>query len=207
MNILQRIINKLLRFFIVKKYKRINQSKNISIISSNCIGRMIYHDLGLKFNSPTINLYFSAEDYIKFLENLEYYLSLKPIAEFNNKYNFPIGKLGDLTIFFVHYSSPDEAINKWEERKKRIDFNNLLVLNTYQNGMTREMLKKYLLLPYRKICYVNHKDLILNNECIYIPNLEDQKDIKDLITWSGWNGYRLYDRYINIIKLINKNES
>ena len=35
---------------------------------------MILHELGERFNSPTVNLFFKAEDYLKFLENLDYYL-------------------------------------------------------------------------------------------------------------------------------------
>lgn len=35
---------------------------------------VILHELGERFNSPTVNLFFKAEDYLKFLENLDYYL-------------------------------------------------------------------------------------------------------------------------------------
>ena len=50
------------------------RNENITIISANCVGGVIYHDLGLKFNSPTVNLYFNASDYVKFVSNLTYYL-------------------------------------------------------------------------------------------------------------------------------------
>ena len=46
------------------KYQRIGLDPDASIISNDCLGGMISHDLGLKFMSPTINLYFeTAEDY------------------------------------------------------------------------------------------------------------------------------------------------
>lgn len=34
----------------------------------------MYHDLGLRFDSPTINLYIYPEDFIKLLKNSHYFL-------------------------------------------------------------------------------------------------------------------------------------
>ena len=42
------------------------KNKDFTIISHNCVGGVIYHDLGLKFNTPTINLFFMAKDFIKY---------------------------------------------------------------------------------------------------------------------------------------------
>ena len=36
-----------------------------SIIASNCIAGEMYNDLGLKFTSPTINLFFREKDFLK----------------------------------------------------------------------------------------------------------------------------------------------
>lgn len=46
-----------------------------SIISSNCFAGRIMQDLGYQYNSPTLGLYFFAPEYIKFLQNLKYYLT------------------------------------------------------------------------------------------------------------------------------------
>lgn len=75
----------------------------ISILSVNCIGGVLYHDYGMRFLSPTVNLSFSAEDYIKFMENLDYYLSQSLVPISNEKYHYPLMKLDDITIEFVHY--------------------------------------------------------------------------------------------------------
>ena len=45
-----------------------------SIISSNCFAGRIMQDLGMQYNTPTLGLYFFADDYIEFLSNLKYYL-------------------------------------------------------------------------------------------------------------------------------------
>ncbi len=51
---------------------------NLSLISNNCNGCIVLHDLGLQFNSQFVNLYLDADDYIRYLENLDYYNSLSP---------------------------------------------------------------------------------------------------------------------------------
>ena len=56
---------KILRGRIDKKNRSLLKNRDITIISANCVGGVIYHDLGLAFNSPTINLFFSASDYVK----------------------------------------------------------------------------------------------------------------------------------------------
>ena len=51
------------------------QNQDVTIISNNCYAEIIYQYLGLKYNSPTIGLYFFAEEYIRFLENFKYYIN------------------------------------------------------------------------------------------------------------------------------------
>lgn len=63
----------------------------------------MYHDLGQRFLSPTVNLLFSPHDFIIFIETKEKY---------------PIGKLGELTIKFLHCESEESVLNSWNERKK-----------------------------------------------------------------------------------------
>lgn len=45
-------------------------NSNFTIISNNCVGGIMYHDLGERFNSPTVNLMFHISDFFTFLENL-----------------------------------------------------------------------------------------------------------------------------------------
>ena len=70
-----------------------------TIISHNCIGGVLSHELGLKFLSPTVNLFMVNEDFIKFCENLEYYLSLD-ITPYDGEIKiYPLGRCGDLVLF------------------------------------------------------------------------------------------------------------
>lgn len=60
-----------------------------SVISSNCFAGRIMQDLGMKYNSPTLGLYFFSEDYIEFLSNLKYYLTDAKL-EFLDSSKYPL---------------------------------------------------------------------------------------------------------------------
>lgn len=61
---------KILRGRIDKKNRSLLKNRDITIISANCVGGVIYHDLGLAFNSPTINLFFNVNINLGLLENV-----------------------------------------------------------------------------------------------------------------------------------------
>ena len=48
------------------------KNHSFSLISSNCIGGILYHDVGEQFRTPTINLI--IPQFVTFAENLRYYL-------------------------------------------------------------------------------------------------------------------------------------
>ena len=111
---------------------------DFTIISNNCWGGVIYEYFNIQKNSPTIGMYFFAEEYIKFIINLKYYLSLKleiityedskykDILVRKNQKHCLIGKLNDVEFVLLHYRNADEAIEKWERRCKRVNYDNLI---------------------------------------------------------------------------------
>ena len=82
---LETIRIKLGRFYITKtakiRRKRI-KIENFTIISNNCWGGFIYQSYNLKYNTPTIGLFFMAEDYIEFLKDIKKWI-YKPIQFIN----------------------------------------------------------------------------------------------------------------------------
>ena len=48
-----------------------------SIITNSCIGAVIYHKLGVKYQSPFINCGFSDADFVKLVRNLKVYMEQK----------------------------------------------------------------------------------------------------------------------------------
>lgn len=141
------------------------RNKNITLISNNCIAGYIYHDVRGKFYSPTINLQIAPVDYVKFVNNMDFYLNqdLVEIQEPSDegfkklggeKITFPVGRLGDIIIYFQHYKNFTEAKSKWESRKERIIADNivLLLVDTF---CTQEILEEYSNAPFRKIFLSN----------------------------------------------------
>jgi len=116
------------------------------------------HDLHVQFHSPTINLDFDDDEFIIFCQHLEYYLSL-PVEPFESNEDFPMGvirgKYGAVKIYFRHYKSFDEAVAKWYERTKRINWDNLFVI--MEGGFaTEQVLMDFEQLPFtNKVVYTD----------------------------------------------------
>lgn len=197
-------INKLNRYLFVKLPNRKKiRNKDVTIISSNCIGGLIYNDCGLKFNSMTINLFFEAEDFIKFVEKLEYYLNLELVEIKLDNYNYPIGMLGDLKIHFVHYKSFDEAKNKWDIRKKRVNYENILIIMTDRDGCNNQLVNRFHRLPYNKVLF-SCKKYNEYEDVIFMSEFEGLEQVGNITNFYSIFGKRIYDKYFNYVDYINK---
>lgn len=146
-------------------------SGTFTILSNNCWGGLVYESYDLPKQSPTVGLYFMAEEYLKFLGNLEHYLScpmtfVKPEdARHKDFYSqdsrfgtFPIARVDDVEIAMLHYHSEEEAVQKWERRCKRVDREKLLVKMNDQNGCTEAHARAFLELPYKNKVFFTVND-------------------------------------------------
>lgn len=172
-------INKFFRikFSNARRNKIIND--DFTIISNNCWGGMIYESYNLEKKTPTVGLFFTSKDYLKFISNLKYYLSLKlEFIDYNNsknidflaendiKKNIIIGVLDDIEIYFLHYKNPEEAFDKWERRKKRINYQKIIFKFNDQNGCNLDDLNTFLNLPYKNKIFFTVKNWKINNQSI-----------------------------------------
>ena len=107
--------------------KRRLKNKDFSILAPTCIAGVIYHELGQQFLSPTINLWMYDKDFLKFVHNLKEYLSYE-LRFVQGIDPTPTAYCGDLLIHFNHYHSEEEARAKWEERKIRVNYENLFII-------------------------------------------------------------------------------
>lgn len=126
---IKKIILDFLHDRINKKNKRRLLNDEPTLIASNCAGGFIYHWIGLQFQSPFINLFLTPEDFITALEHFDEFINT-PVKEYKNSgQDYPVGiaALG-IKIYFMHYKTFEEALAKWDERKKRINKDNLGVM-------------------------------------------------------------------------------
>lgn len=88
------------------------------MICNNCIGALILKDLGLRYNSPFVNLWIKSEDYYKLCKNFKEYMNYDIVQVQDSSVNYPVGKLNDILIYFMQYDNFENAKLKWDERKK-----------------------------------------------------------------------------------------
>ena len=143
----------------MQKYRQLQESK-LSIFVRDCFGGILSHTLGLPFLSPFVNMFLNELEYIRFLRSPRVYMEEKLIFqktafEKNLQFDYPIYTLGNISLHMNHYKNFDEAVAKWEERKKRINWYNLFVTMSTVNP---EALEQFDALPYgKKVCFVPFK--------------------------------------------------
>lgn len=171
-------------------------NRNFSLIASNCNGAIILHDLKLKFNSPFVNLWIKPKDFIKMLKNLKYYMDCE--LSFTNEEDiaYPIGIIDDIKIYFQHYKSEEEAKNKWNERRRRINYDNLFVLFTDRDGCTKQDLIDFDNLEYKNKAVFVHKPLPDIKSAIYIKGFEQNDSVGICMDYRGlFSLKRYYDDF------------
>lgn len=172
-------------------------NKNFSIICCNCIGGIIYHELDQPFLSPTINLFMKPDHFIKFVSNLTFYLnqSITP-PEFDEALPYPVGLLNDIKLYFVHYPTLKSAIEKWEERKQRINFSNLYFIMVERDQCSLADLLAFDQLPYEHKIVFTHKPYPQIASSYHIPGSADGSQVRDLTAYLGkLTGKRWIDKF------------
>lgn len=164
MKIITFLKRKLFRFLI----RIVFPLPQMTIISSNCLGARIYKEANSVFNSPTIDLWFYPDDFIKFVKNIDHYLSCELLENKAAMKNYPCGTLGDITLNLQHYTDFDSAKLKWDVRKKRIIKDRTVIFFTDRDGATNDHIT-YLLksCSYPVFIFVSDTRKIQSSEGLY----------------------------------------
>ena len=156
--------------------------KDFSILSNNCWGGSVYQRYGLPYLSPTAGLYFLGDDFVKFCrdwrgytqsrlefipwETARYYPQLK------DEQPYPVAKLKDIEVYFMHYRTAEEAEDKWKRRVARINPDRLIFKLSQRECCSKEDLEAFLRLPLpNKLCFGYEKV----DGAILVPELENLK--------------------------------
>lgn len=197
--------------FDLQRYLAVKESR-VSIIANNCWGGVTYNALGMQFLSPFINMFVLPEDYLKLLNRFDFYMDqplhyIEDGFEVNLKRNYPIVGLADVTLNFNHYTEFESAVQIWEKRKARLNFDNLFVEMIID---TRESLEAFLKVPFaRKIGLSTIK--CSDKDIIYFPVVDNGYTKKRYVNvWDYFNhmaslmGDEL--KQYDILKLLNGEE-
>lgn len=191
------------------RYKKL-KIKNPTIISNNCWGGIISQYLGIPYYTPTVGLYFFADEYIKFLKNFKYYINqkLEIIETKDSKYyqeminkgheqSF-VGKLDDVEIVFLHYHSKEEIVEKWSRRVSRINWEYIIFKFCDQNLCSEKNIYDFDNLKVKnKICFTTKE----YPNCKSVITFGSQKNKQEVE-----RDYYVSHKYLDIIKYINNLE-
>ena len=201
------------------KNKRAKYSKKLlsnlnftdfTLITNNCSGGIIYNRLGLKFLSPTINLWFTDEDYLKFIYNLKEFVEQGKLSYVEQtEYPYPVGKLtapcGEIKIYFMHYKTYLQAEQKWYERCSRINYDKLYFIWEIKPTSTKEQINAFNNFNAKNKLMFSMK---IDAESPYLVKVNSKKDYYDGLSFayqSKFSVKRWLDE-VDYVSFINKGE-
>ncbi len=194
------------RFFV----KLLVRKKDFSIISNNCWAGRVYQYLDMPYLSPTAGLYFFAPDYIKFVSDLKKYLDapLEFISPEDSRYfeelkkrnqlDKPIGRILDVEIVFLHYPSKEEALEKWNRRKERVNFDHIILKFSRMNLCSEKEIEEFFRLPFKVKAFVDTKKRADANDVIFFDANEIDVENNQVI-----NDSTVIKNKHKLIKLLN----
>lgn len=185
-----------------------------TIISNDCWGGGVYEDLHLPYTTPTVGLFFYAPCYIEFLncfdKLIEMDLCFVKLSKYpeannyrlNNKLYYPIGKLEDIEIHFLHYHSEKEATEKWNRRRNRINNNKLYFKFSDRDLCTDKLAEQFDKLPLKnKVFFSSNKKS--NIQSLVFLNKYSGKDFIGDIYSDRW----AYRKDFDVVKWLNKGQN
>ncbi len=168
--------------------------KDFSVFAPACIGGVVTSDMGVRFLSPTVNLAIRMTDFIKMMENLPYYMSLTPKKAPREGHLYPVITVGDIKVYCVHYHLYKTAINKWVERAKRVNYDNVCIISGWAPFEDEELLKRFEALPYKKLVITDYEKA---PDKPYVAKLKPIKRgrTSNIFNFKNFKGERFYDEY------------
>ena len=146
----------------------------LTVFSDDCWGGQMLHYLGLKFYSPFVNLHLDKNDYLKFLENPDYYLNEELVCgKEGDMYTCqcPIGFIGKdenkIAIIFNHHSNFESAKSDWDRRKDRVNWNNVFV-KMVTDKADENLIKRFDKLSFKKKIVFSPKQYDQYESCVYL---------------------------------------
>ena len=195
-NKIMEILRKSIRYNIKRKNRKKLNNSNFTIISNNCLGGVLSHELGQRFNSPTINLYFDSKDFLKFIKNMEYYLNYEWKDISSDKDTYPRAKIDDITLNLVHYKSFEEAQLQWNKRKARINYDNIFIIACQRDGWTKQQIEEFDKLHYKNKVIFTTEEMQNYESAYHIPNTDCGNEIINIMVYKDkFSGKRWFDDF------------
>lgn len=187
-----------------RKMRRQLHNSDVTFLVPNCIGGILFHDLGLQFRSPTVNLMMTQTDFVRFVLNLKDYLAQELEFFKHPEYACPCAHLADVDVHFTHYDTEEAAAKKWHERIDRINWDNLFVFCEERDGLTEQEMRALSAVPAKGIVVftANRYDDI--PYALQIAEYQQAGEVGNILKRSYWNDSREYEKYFDFVKWFNE---
>lgn len=83
----------------------------------------------------------------------------------------------EISRFISYIITFEEGVRKWEERKKRINWENLFLVGTEKDGCTYETLRRFEELPCKNKVIFTHVEYPEFPSACYIRGFEDRNEL------------------------------
>ena len=193
----------------LRRLRRRLRNPEPTIIADTCIGGIIYHNLGLRFTSPTINMWITQEDYFVFLEELRGFLSVDPAEVTDSGYSYPVGELTyngkTVRIHGNHYADFEEFKDKWNERRQRVDYDNLFII-TLKTHFSKEEIERFEALPFENKLMITGKTEIERPFIVHHRLIDKKNYVPGMLM--GYKSQLSVKRYMDdmdYVGFLNKN--
>lgn len=164
---------------VIRRIRRQIPDHDFTVLSQNCIGGVLYHDLGAPFLSPTVNLFIPAKDFLRLCADVKGYMQ-KPLCVTMGE-SWPAGMLGDVRIEFMHYASCEEAEAAWARRAARIRYDRIAIVGTDRDGFDDEAFALWQTIPHPKVLFTANSAYAQHEDSVYLPRFSENGAIADLI--------------------------
>lgn len=184
--------------------RRALKAETPTFLCPNCIGGILFHDLGLQFRSPTVNTMMNQRDFVRFVLKLDHYLEQEPEFFEHPEYDFPCAKLDDITVHFTHYHTESEAAKKWKARTARIERENLFVFLIQRDGLTEEEIRSLSRIKARGLVVFTANAYPDIPYALQIPKYAPDGEVGNILEKSWLDGSREYEKYFDFVKWFNE---
>ena len=176
--------NKIQKKIIRRRFHHSFSKANHCYISQNCIGGKLYELQGRTYTTPTVGLWFEPSDFLTFCEHLGESLESEIISDLQatKTVGYPVGRIGDIKIFFQHYATFEEARTRWIKRASRVSIDNVFFLMTDRDGFTEDDLARFCNLRTQRKILFSHIPIPQNDRVVYVPGFGAQGFVGDLYT-------------------------
>ena len=200
--LIRRIVGGKKRNEINKKARERLINKDFSVFSSSCIGGVVCSDMGVRFNSPTVNVFIPFTDFLKMMENLPYYMSLTPKKAPREGHLYPVITVGDVKVYCVHYHTYKSAIDKWVARAKRVNYDDVRIILGGLPWGNEELMARFEALPYKKLIVTSY-DKAPDDDYVFKVK-EKMGRTATTFNFKNIKGERFYDNHVDFVDFFNK---